>query len=295
VKLLPTFTERGDISPLLNRIHHCDALALLRRLPDASVDMILTSPPYDSLRLYKGFTWDFEAIAKESFRVLKHGGVLVWVVGDAVVNGSETLSSFRQALYFVDTCGFRMHDTMIYNKDGVTFPDTTRYHQCFEYMFVLSKNAPKVVNLLMERPNKYAGQKISKTQREPDGRLIDGISKRLGRRNADVGVYTNLWEIHSGFMKSTSDTEAFEHPAIFPEELARRHIATWSNPGDIVLDYFSGSGTTAKMARNLNRQFIGCDISEEYVNLARLRLSNTDAFQNTVFKDGSVQLSLFAS
>jgi DNA modification methylase len=292
VKLLPTFAQRGDIAPLLNKIHHCDALALLRRLPSQSIDMILTSPPYDNLRTYKGFTWDFESIAKESFRVLKQGGVLVWVVGDATVNGSETLTSFRQALYFVDACGFRMHDTMIFAKNGkepnIHHP---RYLQSFEYMLVLSKGEVKTFNALVEA-NKLAGKKHgghTKTQK-------NGAKGHWGSatKYAEVSKRNNIWLYNTG--NATSDDDiAFEHPAPYPETLAHDHIFSWSQPGDIVLDYFSGSGTTAKMARNMGRQFIGCDISEEYVSLARLRLSNTDPFQNSVFKDGSVQLSLFAS
>jgi DNA modification methylase len=291
--LLPTFTQRGDIAPLLNRIHHCDALELLKRLPSDSIDMILTSPPYDSLRLYKGFTWDFEAIAKESFRVLKQGGVLVWVVGDATVNGSETLTSFRQALYFVDSCGFRMHDTMIYDKQSTFEPANVRYFQVFEYMFVLAKGDAKPVFNPVMKANKYAGAKINSTSRKASGETQPKSGN--GKLQNDESPLNNIWQIDNGFNKSTLDVEAFEHPAIFPETLAERHIYSWSNTGDIVLDYFSGSGTTAKIARNMGRNFIGCDLSSEYVELARRRLSNTDPFLPTTFKDGSVQLSLFAS
>lgn len=279
--------------PYLNEIVCIDALELLRALPDNSVDMILTSPPYDNLRTYKGFTWDFESIAQESFRALKDGGVLVWVVGDAVVNGSETLTSFRQALYFVDTCGFRMHDTMIYQKDGSPFPDTSRYLQCFEYMFVLSKESPKTTNLIRERLNKHYGTKITGSERNQDGSLERMHGAKEGKKYSEYGIFMNVWRLISGFMKTTKDVEAYEHPAMFPEELARRHILTWSNAGDIVMDYFSGSGTTAKIARNLGRNFICCDISQEYVNLANLRLQNSDPFQDSTLKTGEKQLSLF--
>lgn len=276
----------------LNQVTCIDCLELLRQLEDKSIDMILTSPPYDNLRDYKGYAWDFEAIAKESYRVLKEGGVLVWIVGDATVNGSETLTSFRQALYFVDTCGFRMHDTMIYRKDSTPFPDDERYYPCFEYMFVLSKGRPKTPNLLKERHNKYAGDKITTTQRKRNGKIENSHALTNGKVSQEFGVLTNVWDLPVGYMRASIDVEAFEHPAIFPEELARRHIHTWSNEGDIVLDYFSGSGTTAKIARNLGRNFIACDISEEYCELARRRLQNTDPAQDTLLKTGGKQLSL---
>lgn len=278
---------------LINGIHHIEALELLSKLDDKSIDMILTSPPYDNLRTYKGFAWDFEAIARESYRVLKDGGVLVWVVGDATVNGSETLTSFRQALYFVDVCGFKMHDTMIYQKDSAPFPDDRRYYAVFEYMLVLSKGTPKTVNLLKERVNKYIGDKISTTQRTRNGSIEKSHGLVNGKVIQEMGVLFNVWEISVGFMRATTDKEAYEHPAIFPEELARRHIHTWSNEGDIVLDYFSGSGTTAKIAQKLNRQFIAGDISAEYVQLARQRLQNANPFEDSVLKNGEKQLSLF--
>jgi site-specific DNA-methyltransferase (adenine-specific) len=243
-----------------------DALALLVCLPDASVDMVLTSPPYDNLRTYKGYSWDFEGIARETYRVLKPGGVLVWVVGDSVVDGSETLSSFRQALYF-QSIGFRVHDTMIWHKDGAPFPESNRYLQTFEYMFVFSKGTPKSHHALVEK-TKYGASRTS------SGRDADGsISRFKYELKKPERKLDNVWYVPSGYMKTTKDIDAFQHPAMFPEELARRHIATWSNPGDTVLDFFMGSGTTAKMARALGRHYIGCDISAEYVQLCNERLA----------------------
>ncbi|MFO7323965.1 MAG: site-specific DNA-methyltransferase [Chloroflexota bacterium] len=251
----------------LDTIVCADALTFLKGIPDDAIDMALTSPPYDNLRTYKGYSWDFEGIAHELYRVLKPGGVLVWVVGDATVDGSETLTSFKQALYFKEVVGFRMHDTMIYQKAGVTFPESTRYVQAFEYMFVLAKGAPRVHNLLTTK-TKYGASRTSSS------RLRDGsISRFKYETKKPTRTLPNVWYIPAGFMKTTRDRDAFEHPAMFPEKLAERHILTWSNPGDVVLDPFGGSGTTAKMARIHKRHFLTCDISAEYCDLMRRRLS----------------------
>lgn len=250
-----------------NNVYCCDALELLKGLPDGCVDLVVTSPPYDNLRTYNGYSFDFERIAHESYRVLKQGGVLVWVVGDATVDGSETLTSFRQALYFRDVAGFRMHDTMIYQKDGAPFPESNRYAQEFEYMFVLSKGKPQVHNLLTMK-TKY-GASATNSSRSVDG----SVSKFQYELAKPTRTLPNVWYLTSGYMKTTKDKDAFDHPAMFPEALAERHILTWSNAGDLVLDYFGGSGTTAKMARNNGRQFLTCDISEEYCELMRRRLA----------------------
>lgn len=258
------------MSELVNKVHCMDALELLSMLPSDSVDCVVTSPPYDNLRTYNGYLFDFELIARETYRVLKPGGVCVWVVGDSTVNGSETLTSMRQALYFVDGCGFRMHDTMFWNKTSCFEPANVRYYQLVEYMYVLSKGAPSVFNPIM-KPNRKAGQLIRSTSRKPNGstEALHGNGK-MYRDESPLG---NVWDIEPGYMKSTKDSFAYEHPAMFPEELARRHIETWTNAGDLVLDYFGGSGTTAKMARQHGRDYITCDISLEYCDLMRRRMA----------------------
>lgn len=256
----------SDISELINQVHHMSALDLLARLPDASVDCVVTSPPYDNLRTYNGYSFEFEPIAHETYRVLKPGGVCVWVVGDATVNGSETLTSMRQALYFVDVCGFRMHDTMIYQKDGEQ-PQLpyVRYGQRWEYMFVMSKEQPAVTNIILTP--KTGKVTYSSTRRQVDGSTTKKVVREGG------GTIGNIWRIATGYMKTTSDKECYEHPAMFPEELSRRHIETWTQPGEIVLDYFGGTGTTAKMARQHGRDYITCDISAEYCDIMRKRLA----------------------
>lgn len=251
----------------LNTITHTDCLLGLKALPDACVDLTVTSPPYDNLRDYNGYSFDFELIAKEVYRVTKEGGVLVWVVADGTFKGGETGTSFKQALYFKEI-GFTLHDTMIYMKNGFNFPAKTRYHQVFEYMFILSKGKPKTFNPIKDRPNKHSGKTIKGRDRQKDGSL-----KRVGERKPlePFGMRFNVWEINNLYSVAT-DKEAFKHPAVFPEQLAHDHIISWSNEGDTVLDPFAGSGTTLKVARDLNRQYIGFEISDEYVELIKRRL-----------------------
>lgn len=246
-------------------IFNGDCLDGLRAMPDAIVDLTVTSPPYDNLRTYNGYSFDFENIAKELYRVTKPGGVVVWVVGDATVKGSETGTSFRQALFFKE-CGFRLHDTMIYLKPHCPFPDSNRYYQNFEYMFVLCKGSPKTFNPIKDRPNKWAGSKVHGTNRNKDGKTtkLPGSGKEI----ADFGVRFNSWEM------SNPGKAGNKHPAVFPLQLALDHIQSWSNPGDVVLDPFLGSGTTGVAALQLNRNFIGFEISEEYLEICTNRIRN---------------------
>jgi DNA modification methylase len=218
----------------------------------------------------QGFLWDFEYIARQSYRVLKQGGVMVWVVGDQVVDGGETLTSFEQALFFKNGAGFKAHDTMVYQKNGSSFPEKTRYWQEFEYMFVLSKGSPKTSNLITE-PCRWAGHSSfgKKSQRGKNGKLETYGAQVV----SEVKPLGNVWKINGGYGYSAEDEIAYEHPAIFPESLAERHILTWSNPGDVCLDFFGGSGTTAKMARKHGRRWMYCDISPVYAALAEKRLS----------------------
>ena len=252
----------------INKIYNENCIDTMSRMPDNFIDLTVTSPPYDNLRDYNGYSFDFESIAKELFRVTKDGGVVVWVVGDATVNGSETGTSFRQALYFIE-CGFRLHDTMIYEKNGSSLPDNIRYLQSFEYMFVFSKGKPKTINFIIDRKNKY-------TERWGKGRVVrEKDGKLTGRSNYKLNEYGrrfNIWRFNSGFGYSTKDEIAFKHPATFPEKLAADHIYSWSNEGDLVYDPFMGSGTTAKMAHIYKRNWIGSEISQEYVDLANKRL-----------------------
>lgn len=249
-------------------LHQGDCLEVLRTLPDSSVDLTVTSPPYDNLRTYDGFTFDFEGIAAELFRVTKPGGVVVWVVADATVKGSETGTSFRQALHFKDVCGFNLHDTMIWSKDTFSAVGAlrSRYAPTFEYMFVLSKGTPRAFNPIKDRKNKHAGTKVHGTVRQADGSVVP-IAGSGQKVVAEYGQRFNVWE-----MSPEKRRYPGAHPAPFPEALARDHILSWSNPEDTVLDPFLGSGTTGKMALQTGRRFIGIEISAEYLEIARDRI-----------------------
>lgn len=257
----------------LNTILQRDSKEVLREFPSNSIDLTVTSPPYDSIREYQGYSFtesDMSMIAKELFRVTKSGGIVVWVVGDATENGSETGTSFKQVLEFMKQ-GFKLHDTMIYEKNTSSFPAKragNRYTQIFEYMFVFCKDFVKAAHLICDKQNKWAGHTNwgKNTNRLKSGELkeTDDI-----KPVPEFSPRNNIWKYNVGKGFNSSDTESHQHPAIFPEKLAEDHILSWSNEGDIVLDPFSGSGTTAKMAKKNKRQYIGIEISEEYCKLSR--------------------------
>ena len=250
-----------------------DCAKVLKELPDGCIDLTVTSPPYDTLdkdltpvgrgmRDYKGYTWDFKATAKELYRVTKVGGVVVWVVTDKTDNGSESGTSFRQALYFME-CGFNLHDTMIYEQAGTGAKGSVyAYWQSFEYMFILSKCRPKTVNRIEDVKNKTIGLIRSVRYRE-------GGNEEKPHATKENGVRTNMWRYAVGFADGSDKTD---HAAPFPEKLANDHIISWSNRGETILDPFLGSGTTGKMAVLNHRNFIGIEISQEYLTIAEARI-----------------------
>ena len=251
----------------LNKIYNEDCLEGMKRIPDKSVDLTVTSPPYDNLRAYNGFSWDFEGIANELYRVTKDGGVVVWIIGDGTVKGSETGTSFKQALYFKEI-GFNLHDTMIWEKWS-PFPDKTRYNQAFEYMFIFSKGKPKTVNLIKDKPNKRYKDSVTGTSRNKDGSLFELHGKKNKKKIAEFGTRLNVWKM-SPVM---SNSERTGHPAQFPEVLIKDHLISWSNERDTILDCFMGSGTTAIACMNTNRNFIGFELDETYFHLATERIT----------------------
>ena len=255
----------------LNKIYCMDCLNGLKQLEDECIDLTVTSPPYDNLRTYNGYNFDFENIAKELYRVTKKGGVVVWVVGDKTVNGSETGTSFKQALFFKEI-GFNLHDTMIYAKENWIPLTHNRYEQQFEYMFVFSKGKPKTFNPLTI-PTIHNGKLITRSQNN-QGENKSVRDRKYSKMTSKEKRRPNIWTYKIGTNCTTKDKIAFQHPAIFPEQLAHDHIISWSNENDVVMDIFMGSGTTAKMCKIANRNYIGFEISQEYCDIAEGRLKN---------------------
>lgn len=252
----------------LNKIYNEDCLVTMDKMPDNFIDLTVTSPPYDNLREYKGYSFDFEPIARELYRTTKKGGILVWVAGDSTINGSESGTSFKQALYFMQI-GFKLHDTMIYQKLNYVPLTHKRYEQSFEYMFVFCKGKIKTFNPIMI-PCKHPGkiEKIGSDRRQNFG-------KNHSMRVYDETDYitTKPTKIAPNIFSYTLGRERTGHPAAFPDKLAEDHIISWSNEGDLVYDPFGGSGTTPKMSKILNRNFIVSEISSEYCEIIKNRLN----------------------
>jgi DNA modification methylase len=258
------------------RLMQGDCLERMKEIESGSVDLTVTSPPYDNLRSYNGNNarWGehvWEEVLKELYRITKQGGVVVWVVGDATIKGSETGTSFKQALWSME-CGFNLHDTMIYQKaGGGAVGSNNAYWSGFEYMFIFSKGRLKTFNPIEDRVNSKPPSEKEETQSrrsQENNRTIRRVvtRKKLGRRY-------NIWTYGTGMGQTTSDTFAFKHPAIFPEKLANDHIISWSNAGDVVFDPFMGSGTTGKMALLNGRSFIGIELDPDYFRIAQERIN----------------------
>ena len=245
----------------LNVIYNEDCLATMQRMQNNFIDLTVTSPPYDNLKTYNGFTFDYKNVIHELYRITKDGGIVVWVVSDETKKGSESGSSFEQALYFIKT-GFKLHDTMIWHKpDCFNFGSNKCYRSSFEYMFVFCKGKIKTFNLIKDISTKNAGKVCSGARKKNDGSRDQVPSFKVQKyKKRD-----NVWKISTA-------KKNFGHPAVFPEELVNGHVITWSNTGDIVYDPFMGSGTTAKSALINKRNFIGSEISKLYCDIAKKRL-----------------------
>jgi site-specific DNA-methyltransferase (adenine-specific) len=250
----------------INKIYNESCLNTIKKMPTNFIDLIVTSPPYDNLRDYKGYKFNFKNIANELYRVVKPGGVIVWIVSDQIIEGSKSGTSFKQALYF-KKCGFNIHDTIIWSKDTFSYPDSNRYRNTFEFMFILSKGKPKTYNPIKDRKNKYAGHKVHGTSRLANGNTF----KKLNDKKtlvADYGVRFNVWNI-----STEKNSKKYGHPAMFPMQIALDHILSWSNVNDLIYDPFMGSGTTALASLKLNRNYIGSEISKEYCKIIEKRIN----------------------
>ena len=255
----------------INKIYNENCLETMAKMPDNFIDLTVTSPPYDGMRTYNGYSFDFENIAKELYRVVKDGGVIVWIVGDATVNGSETGTSFRQALFFKEI-GFNLYDTMFYEKAS-RIPTEGRYYNTVEYMFILSKGKPKALNFIVDHKNSTEGQ-----SRIKDKCINKGKNEKKEGQYLVTGEFSrrsNVWRYGTGrptdLTKILNET-GLKHPAIAPEKLVADHIVSWSNENDLIYDPFMGSGTTAKMAILNNRKYIGSEISEDYCKIIETRI-----------------------
>lgn len=272
---------QNDINEFINRFHRGDNVKIMKKMPDNSVDLVITSPPYDDLRDYENkIDWNyntFKKVAKQLYRIIKEGGVVVWVIGDKTENGNKSLTSFKHALYFQEI-GFNVYDVIIYEKSGSGPPHPKRYFNSYEYMFILCKGKPKTVNLLRDKKNSCGGMTTFAeiTRREKDGTLTNKGKKIIN----EYGVRTNIWRYNNGKGFSSKDKIAYEHPAIFPEKLVEDHILSWSSPGDIVLDPFGGSGTTAKVSLEQNRKWIYIEKVKKYYDVAKTRINNIGSEEN---------------
>lgn len=253
-------------------IYHGDNCDVLCGVPKSSIDLTVTSPPYDDLRTYGGHAWDFFGISWQLIRSAKEGGLIVWIVGDETRDGSETGTSMRHALHF-KSMGVNLHDTMIWNKGSCRFPEVNRYYPTWEYMFVFSKGKPKTAQLIEDRKNIYHESKVARQSqiRTKDGRMVENSANRIdpNRKIKEIGVRFNVW---TDAVASSTD-ERTGHPAMFPESLVKDHIRTWSNPNDLILDPFMGSGTTLRAAKDLGRKAIGIEIEERYCEIAAKRMA----------------------
>lgn len=255
----------------INKIYNMDCIKGLAFLDNSSIDLTITSPPYEDIRDYNGYIFNFEhfkTIARELYRVTKKGGIVVWIVNDKTYKYSECGNSFRQALYFKDV-GFKLYDTMIFAKNNPQPKNHRRYEQCYEYMFILSKGIPNTFNGI-QTLCKNNGKKRYGTYRHNKKAELNKLNT-TGNVSKEK-LLTNIWYYNVDNNSISKDKEAHSHPAIFPEELVKDHLKTWSNEDDIILDIFMGSGTVAKMSYLNKRNFIGFEISKEYCNIAEHRL-----------------------
>lgn len=257
----------------LNKIYNDDNVKILKTFPDNCIDMVITSPPYEDIRDYESYVFNFPELAHELARTLKNGGVIAWNVDDKTVEFCESLNSFKQAIYFVEQCNLKLLDTMIYNKINYLPRQLAikRYQPAFEYVFIFTKNKPKTFNPIVDVEIVGNVDRKTHNRRQKDGSIKVREIKYEKKKYRARG---NVWNYNTGYMLSTKDKIAFQHPAIMHEQLVEDLMISWTNENDIVLDPFMGSGTTGKVAVKNNRNYVGIEISEKYCNIANERIAN---------------------
>ncbi len=256
-----------------NKIILSDCRDGMAALSNECIPFTLTSPPYDGLRTYDGLAdWNFMDVAKELYRITMQGGVVVWVVQEQIIDGSESGETSRQRLAFANI-GFRLHHTMVMGKLGGIQFSSNRYGRPLEYAFILSKGPPRYFNPLRDRPNKEAGRVKVFLNRNRDGSFAPVKRTQVH----PYGLRGSIWFYPTGKNNSAKEDYAFEHPALMPEQMAEDDILSWTKVGDLVFNPFAGAGTALKMALLNHRSYLGFEINPKYVEIARRRLREAEA------------------
>lgn len=278
----------------INTILHGDSAEVMQSFPDKCIPLTVTSPPYAKMRLYGGhdYTWEtFKSVATQLVRITMEGGVICWVVRNQIVKERENLQAEKEKLFFADDLGLWPHQTIIGAPKGVPLPQSRRYASNFDYVYVFSKGHPRIVNIIRDRRNSRFGDlKSNRLIRESNGseRLACGGEYAI----AKWGFRSNLWSYSTGGNHTATDRISAKHPARMGEPLAEDLIISFSKPGDLVFDPFAGAGTSLKMALLNQRQWLGVEIFDEYVELIekRMRLAKWELMERLLEQVGSGNL-----
>lgn len=265
------FNSFGEFE--LNEIYCIDCVEGMKKIPDNSVDIVVTSPPYDGIRDYNGFNFDLHETGRGLIRILKEGGIVAMVIQDQTKNFGKTLTSFKTIIDWCDNIGFKLFECVIYRKHGSEGAWwTNRFRVDHEYMPIFLKG---------EKPQ-YFNKENLKVPSIHGGKVMTGSGSRRtdGKTNARVTRPINTMKcrgtIWNYLMAGDKDPIKRQHPAPFPDQIPLDFIECFCPPGGVVLDPFMGSGSTAVAAKKLNRKYIGFDTSEEYIKIAHARLRNTE-------------------
>jgi len=267
---LPEYKETKRYGELpINKIICGDAIEIMKKFPSSSVDIVITSPPYDAVRDYKGFTFDLHATGREIHRVLKDGGVAVMVIQDQTKNFGKSLTSFKTIIDWCDSFGFKLFETVIYRKYGAEGAWwNKRFRVDHEYIPVFLKGErPRYFNKEhLKIPSKHGG----KTMTGGGTRLTNGI--RIATRSIKINPMKCRGTVWDYLTAGDGSRLKHQHPATFPNQLPYDFISCFAPKNGVVLDPFVGSGTTTVAAKNLGYKYIGIDIAPEYCAIAEKRM-----------------------